>query len=367
MNKYSGPRTSPTVKPLATTSKKNLRYWEFKVSMVQVVVLAGALTGSIACSFFLGYFTGQRTGFDQALASSIDNLARMPVALERERQGDDDSLIENVYARLDDSTATVNALLDQAQNKETEEASPMPQLGALKTLEEAPLPELEEVLPEEPEMPEAHAKAADAKRVSKQEDSMDVAAVLAESDQALDDFAEKPEKSSGASVRQLGVAKKNNERSSKSLGGLIESRKELEANRIAASKQNEKPSGPVANQQTRGFGLNSASKDQSISKIVATQNELKRSPSEQSTSTPKRSGWYAQVAAPKAKGDADTLANRLRTSGFRVTIETAQVRGENYYRVLVGPEDTRVLAERLVSQVKRERFIQGDPFVRMVK
>lgn len=78
-------------------------------------------------------------------------------------------------------------------------------------------------------------------------------------------------------------------------------------------------------------------------------------------------GWFAQVAAPKEREDADELAAKLRSSGFVVVIENAQVRGEAYYRVLVGPEESRNQAEILIKQLKRERYLDGEPFLRMVK
>jgi len=78
-------------------------------------------------------------------------------------------------------------------------------------------------------------------------------------------------------------------------------------------------------------------------------------------------GWYAQVAAPQRREDANRLAGRLRASGFPVVVETAQVRGQQYFRVLAGPEKGRNQAEQLVGQLKRERYLNADPFIRMVK
>lgn len=80
-----------------------------------------------------------------------------------------------------------------------------------------------------------------------------------------------------------------------------------------------------------------------------------------------RPGWYAQVAAPQKLLDADSLAERLRRSGFPVVIERAEVRGQNYFRVLVGPESSRGIAQRLVQQVQREPYIASDPFVKLVR
>ena len=79
------------------------------------------------------------------------------------------------------------------------------------------------------------------------------------------------------------------------------------------------------------------------------------------------SGYFAQVAAPKNLSDAESVARKLKKSGFPVIVEVANVRGEEYYRVLVGPEQNRVHADRLVGQLRSERYLSGPPFIRQVK
>ena len=78
------------------------------------------------------------------------------------------------------------------------------------------------------------------------------------------------------------------------------------------------------------------------------------------------SGWFAQVAAPRRSDDANFLARQLRKSGFSAIVETAKVNGQEYYRVLVGPERSREQTNRLVKQLMREPYMQGDPFPRYV-
>ncbi len=80
-----------------------------------------------------------------------------------------------------------------------------------------------------------------------------------------------------------------------------------------------------------------------------------------------RPGWYAQVAAPSSKEQAANIAGQLRASGFPVTVEQAEVRGQRYFRVLVGPEENKVYAQRLLVQLRRESVIKGDPFIKLVK
>ena len=79
-----------------------------------------------------------------------------------------------------------------------------------------------------------------------------------------------------------------------------------------------------------------------------------------------KKGWYAQVAAPQSKAESDTISTKLRNNGFMVAIDTAKVNGVEYFRILVGPEENRAQAEQLVEQLKRESYISGTPFLKMI-
>ena len=83
--------------------------------------------------------------------------------------------------------------------------------------------------------------------------------------------------------------------------------------------------------------------------------------------TLKRRQAFFQVAAPGKLDDANNLAKKLKESGFPVVIETANIRGQEYYRVLVGPEDEQRYSQTMVQQLKRESYLRGDPFLRRVK
>jgi cell division septation protein DedD len=78
-------------------------------------------------------------------------------------------------------------------------------------------------------------------------------------------------------------------------------------------------------------------------------------------------GWFVQVAAPASEADATSLSNKLKSSGFQVLIERAKVQERTYYRILVGPEATRITSERLLQQLLREKYIDKAPFIRQVK
>ena len=65
--------------------------------------------------------------------------------------------------------------------------------------------------------------------------------------------------------------------------------------------------------------------------------------------------------------DAQSIVQKLKRSGFPAVIEPASVSGQSFYRVLVGPEENKVQADRLVGQLKSESYIAGAPFIRKVK
>lgn len=78
-------------------------------------------------------------------------------------------------------------------------------------------------------------------------------------------------------------------------------------------------------------------------------------------------GWYVQAAAVTTEDEAQSAAGKLVSSGFPVVIEDVKIGKKQYYRILVGPEPEREPALRMVEQVKRERLLKGDPFLRRAK
>ena len=74
-----------------------------------------------------------------------------------------------------------------------------------------------------------------------------------------------------------------------------------------------------------------------------------------------------QIAAPRQLPDAQELARKLRSAGIPVLIEGARVRGDEYFRVIAGPVKERADADKMLSKVKSQSFVRGDPFIRAVK
>ena len=78
-------------------------------------------------------------------------------------------------------------------------------------------------------------------------------------------------------------------------------------------------------------------------------------------------GWYVQVATSKSPAGAQKLVASLKSSGFPSRIESIRLGNKEFYRVLVGPEQKKDYANRLVGQLGRERYLSGKPFIRNIR
>lgn len=336
------PRTHPTVKPLATMNKKNLQQWELRLGVAQVVVLLGMVTGSIACAFYVGFSSGRGVGFEAALERSLAHSPRFPVA-----EGEGNSASHNetdVYARL---SAPVPALASSRKEE--------PILGAIKSTEVAPLGDevaVKEQAPLQPKTVESSETAGlDMDSLFPIEPSVEEPSKFAKN---LGEIAPQPKQERSASVNRpetIQAAKKTD------TGIAKVELKELKPSQKVA----EKPAAIVkpATKKTEVAKVANAAPEKPAIAAKAADKSLVRQ------TLP--AGWFAQIAAPRKMQDASALASKLKSSGFPVLIESARVRGEEYFRVIVGPEQNKQQAERLIGQLKRESYVQGDPFLRVVK
>ncbi len=345
-----GPRTRPTVKPLATMNKRNLQQWELRLGLTQLVILLGIVTGSMACAFYIGFSSGRAVGFESALERSLANVARIPIASDG--MGPRDETTSEVYAKLSQPVVS-----DSELKREAGAAVDIP-LGTIKSAESAPVTQ---DLPQPVVKKESTTSLAEGSvPAGRRQESLgavlerEVAAGRAEQEagsaqHALVGTSDDRAPSSGAKPTQT-----------KTLGSLI------------ADKPNKTESGTVKSQ---GAAASLSSNTPALKQGEVAKKEKSVEPlapaKEQHPSSLIRekipAGWFAQVAAPRKIQDANSLAARLKSSGFPVMIEVARVRGDEYYRVLVGPEQGRPQADRLVGQLKRESYIQGEPFLRAVK
>ncbi len=333
-------RTSPTIKPLATSqSLDGRRGWEIKLGAVHAAVLMGIVTGSMVCAFYLGLASGQRAGFESAQAALLANTAKLPIPDEFR---DGDSLKRNaseIYAKLSD---TLNMHDSEGGSKD---GGTLPEVGSIKSLDDSPI------------------IAGEGKSA---EDAENIGGTTL--NQILDESSDLPMADVGQQLPALG---RSNSQVAKTIGSLnarnVESAaKEVDRNAAAAkAKQIDPPDAPLVVAKLNPPERTAAEKK--VDESSATQTDIAPNNSKSLIREVLPKGWYAQVAAPKQGRDAEHLAAKLNSGGFPVLIEKASVRGEQYFRVLVGPEENRQRAQILVQQLKGESFIRGEPFLRLVR
>lgn len=331
------PRTWPTVRTnqgMTEISDSN-KSWELRIGIVQTVLLLGLITGSMVVAYGFGFISGQKAGFESALASNINSTVRIPITSDTKTElasndNDTDNLAPDAESAPPGSLAKLGGDLPNAATENADSTEALPELSEMKTTAAEALPE---------QAPASNALPADNDLLNREKT-----------------FAKAAEVHPTAhDVAKVGAAQKGSQSEAsgngKTLADLFPKKNEVvvaKENHIA--KVEEKPLAKV------------------VEPVLA---ETEAAPPK----TENRSlikdilprGWFAQVAAPHVQKDAEKLAGRLKSSGFSVSIERAQVKGEEYFRVMVGPEDNRGQAETLVKQLRRESYLTSEPFLRQVK
>lgn len=315
-------------RPSMSGKRTGSRGWEVRLGALQVVVWLGLSLGAVFGSYCIGFLSGRYVGFETARASSGVDVPKLAIS-------DDlpDKTAHNqrgIYDQLNN-----NAIIAK-EAKEAKESAVKPAAPA------AQAPQVAKVIEE--------AKSATAPEVAP-------AARSGEIDPFLDvNYADAP-----SIEGSLLVAKEEPQ----GKGGEVR----LLGDQAAASKSDipkvvpEVPKAPPAKELAKEAATepkkgSADSKASAVTKAPkgATQVTKKVPP-----------GYFVQVAAPKTLKEAEGVAKKLRGSGFPVVIEDFSTGKSPYFRVLVGPEDNKVQAERLVGQVKRESYISGKPFIRQSK
>lgn len=349
-----GPRTRPTVQSLATMNKRNLQQWELRLGLVQLVILLGVVTGSMACAFYIGFSSGRAVGFESALERSLANAARLPIASEN--TANHEEATSDVYAKLSQPAVLENEGKDSA-GKDID----IP-LGSIKTADADPSAR---------DVAAWHEESESAGAAGSKAGVMGVDSVYRSSENG------------NSRTSKLGVNQVDSEHaaqgsrtsdSKKTLGSLIDSKNQAESKKTEIEKGTSSATAMTTNTKTASTEVAKVlppAKIESSKTAAVAEKPAAKAVQKEKTSPLVRdvlpSGWFAQIAAPRKMQDANALAGKLKASGFPVMIEVAKVHGDEYYRVLVGPEQTRARAERLNDQLKRESYIQGAPFLRVVK
>ena len=314
-------------------AKKSNDPWAVTLTVPQLVIVIGVMTGCLAISFYLGFFSGKRVGQIVAMDNALATSPRVPITgdpVHNDGSDKTEAAVSDVYARLKDSP-------DRAKGDAIVEL-PMPAIAAIPDAKDEPekgtsgslTDTLEAVETPQPKKAEGLSDPWEAAPAAA---AHPTATVKKSIDQVLD------ESSAEHAVSASTVAPTK----------IVTVLPTVVAKPMATATPKASPT-PTMPKPT-----------------AAPKETAKPSEGAQIIQGVINKGWYAQVAAPGKKSDADAVAGQLRKNGFRVAIENANVRGEQYFRILVGPEETRPQAEALVQQLQREKYINGVPFIRMLK
>ncbi len=335
-------------KPSMTSRRTNGKGWEIRLGALQVVVWLGLSIGAVFGSYFIGFFSGRYVGFETARAASGVDVPKLAVT---------DEIPER-------SAQNMSGIIEQLSSNATitKEVKPTTGKGASGDARNGKAPEVSKG--EEAAASFAAAKTVDTTQNQQTEPLFDTLnanyadAEAATGNESLENaLVEDPGK--GAEVRLLGQE--------------VETKPAQQLANSAPIKVAENVKAPVAKQELLDPPVKV--KEPTVEKVAPAEKVAQDS----STATPGKSskapavvkkvppGYFVQVAAPKTVKEAEVIAKRLKGSGFPVVIEDFSTGKSPYFRVLVGPEDNKVQAERLVGQVKREQYISGNPFIRQSK
>ena len=349
------------------------------ISPLVAVIFVSLACGSMVGAYFLGFRAGHTNGLELALANNVSQVVRSPVARIAAENINDTNDSSDVYAKLKEPvaareeshskpaevsrevkeflepTATPSSKAGATPKAAVASATESLQVAALQEKKQADTAAIERALndakrKEEPvanTKPELDEKAVRViggpAAVDREVETAHVAVVDKESDshvkEVVEDFSEPP-----ASTKQVKDAgSKNTDKTDKA---AIATKAKTPETKNANAKLTEKPDSKSKDLKTKEQGA-------------------KTTGTPEATSLP--SGWYSQVAAPRSIGEAQSIASRLRAAGFKSRIETAEVRDQKYFRVVVGPEANRPTADQVLNRLKNQKIVKTEPFIRMVR
>lgn len=308
------------------------RTWQITIGLPQTVILLGLTLGSLACSYYLGFAAGEHVGLENALTASAASVAKMPIIppLPQAEEGDDGT--SDMLAKLD---------------LEKVHSAPEPEKKDENGKKEVPQVEPIQVAQVEQPIQPPSVQRGPAEQISENDPIKGFDDSFSRGQERIQ---ERPSKKESIEVAAL-------------------TRSHEKSKELVKEKNREVP---VKGENGEAFTLKleGESKNKNLNREVAkTTSQSQPNPNTIKNERPagSRTGWFAQVAAPKVAADAQSLTQKLKGSGFPVYIEQAEIGGEKFYRVLVGPEEAKSTADQLLAQLKRESYIRGTPFLRNIK
>lgn len=83
--------------------------------------------------------------------------------------------------------------------------------------------------------------------------------------------------------------------------------------------------------------------------------------------TPKpEAGWYVQMIAANTEREAAEVVSKLEVREFKTSVQGAEVNGFRYLRVMVGPYQTKGLADKAQSSLEAHSLVSAPPFVKKI-
>jgi cell division septation protein DedD len=347
---------------------------EVRIGLTQAFAWLGFLGALVVLSFFLGLYIGKKSGFEAAKETSLEELARSPIDAPT---GNDVGVIGDANSQNQNSSDSIYQKLQATAPTAQPTNAELPTLGKIAGVKDSPI-----------ELTVPSDKAA--KTV------MDVASTAAAivGGSAGNQLNKKAENIAKAIVDGKEI----------NVGGNDDSQKIQFASPTPIVQNEPVKEGIIAPTVVPTIAATPVATPTTIAELVAPVVEtlatpaptaaVKASPTPKgtpkatptkikSTPTPKPTvaakteesssaksiskGWYAQVAAPQKMAEAQEIINKLSASGFKAKIERAEVKGEQYYRVIVGPEKTKDAANKLAQDLRGAGAVGGTPFVKQVK
>lgn len=329
-------------KPSMTGRRANGKGWELRLGALQVVVWLGLSIGAVFGSYFIGFFSGRYVGFETARAASGVDVPKLAVTDEMPER----------------SAQNMSGIFEQLSSNATITKEVKPAVGKGASGEGRSGKAVEVSKGEEAAASVAAAKTVDTTQNQQTEPLFDTLnanyadAEAATGSNALENaLVEDPGK--GAEVRLLGQE--------------VDVKPGQQVANNAPIKVAENSKASVVKQEV--VEAPTKAKESVVERVTQDPSATTSAKSTKAPAVVKKvpPGYFVQVAAPKTVKEAEVIAKRLKGSGFPVVIEDFSTGKSPYFRVLVGPEDNKVQAERLVGQVKREQYISGNPFIRQSK
>jgi len=328
------------------TRRGDAQGWELRLGKLQVVVWLGLALGSICGAYCIGFFSGRYVGFETGREVTGVEVAKLPagdVFPESSTQSQD-----KIYDKLNSPAVMADGLdaKDAAVARGTGTNQKLPRLLEEKTVGDQALAKGSTVVAARDEQPRSgEASQEDLGNLWGDESSGGELIIGADGETGVTKPSENVRMLGGAKVAD--VAKGD----TKGNASLQEAPKEKSVNALLderIAKARVENSKDTAAQESSPESSKKSDSASAVRKVLP-------------------SGYFAQIAAPKTLNEAEAVAKKLKRSGFPVVVEPTAVAGQSFFRVLVGPEENKVQADRLVSQLKGESYISGTPFIRKVK